>query len=193
MSRGRNNVWGPALQGINANPGMINTPGPVRPSTDDDLEALALLNLMGKGVDRVNMDYLAEFAIPGYGKDGWLFGAPGNLFNKPKPPKKDPVKVNSFGNDSNVNALGGRETQLTSNEAVGLPAMSSLGELDKQTIYSKFNEPRTMVSSNGIEGDVDTPEEVQIMTTMLDNTKDPLKRAAIKAELQQASIRMRRV
>jgi len=79
--------------------------------------------------------------------------------------------------------------------------MASLSDMDKQRVYGMFNPSAetqgTKVSSaqgmQGIQGDVDTPEEVQIMTTMLDNTKDPLKRAAIKAELQQASIRMRRV
>lgn len=186
MARAQGNIWGPRGSGIQHAPvsmGMINTPAPVRPSTDDDLEALALLTLAGKGVDRVNMDYLSEFLIPGYGKEGWLFGAPGNLFNKPKPPKKEP-KV-------------GDQSSLATEPEV----MASLSDMDKQRMYGMFNPSAetqgTKVSSaqgmQGIQGDVDTPEEVQIMTTMLDNTKDPLKRAAIKAELQQASIRMRRV
>lgn len=44
-------VWDPRGSMIKSNMGMINTPGPVRPSDSDDLETLALLTLGGKLYD----------------------------------------------------------------------------------------------------------------------------------------------
>jgi len=179
------NIWAPRGSGITMGPvvpggGRLNTPPPIRPSTDDDIESLALLSLAGKFTDRLNFNHAAEVFIPGYGEEGWGWNAPdGNWFNAPKPEKKPKV---------------GDQSSLATEPEV----MASLSNMDKQSVYEMFNPPAqaqgTQVSSTqGIVGDVDTPEEIQIMTTMLDNTKDPLKRAAIKAELQQASIRMKRV
>ena len=74
------NIWAPRGSMIKSNMGMINTPGAVRPSSDNDMRALGLLTLGGKLYDSADQaGYISKGAnaITDVASDTMDFFTPG--------------------------------------------------------------------------------------------------------------------